>query len=719
MTIRAKQVVAGALDHFHLDLDTYDSTKLGLGPLMYQASGVAPTDNFCGPLPIAVARPMEASTAIPYSFPWAMRWSETATSQKDWIFQADIATAAATRRLGAWEYDRLTGVMNYLGFLTVTFPGTSEAKTIRGLRMSYETYSTGTVAVSGTAVTGNTTAWLTNRCCVGNRIGFGSTDPKAITTWYEISAMASDTGITLATTAGTVTAGTPYVIEDLRAYILVTSVTTSLGGLYVVKGLNPNHFTTGGGAVPAATTVDNIKACYFLKDATTGTATVSFGMGLADTISKTSRHLYLMHTLANPIIQKYDVYAALTLTAGAATNALVLITGAGGALIGTASQLNNGRIATPSHGPGSGLTCLYFTTTTRIYRTLALSSLVAAQTGWLADVMTEVPPGGVNTFAAGAAMSSIEYSAVIDRFLVMSSGAAGVRSYITQYRTDGGQMDRIVFADYKQLDQGTADSSTTPTPSQLISAFSVWIEGGVLYASRFGTTAVLNQFYVIPIGADWEYIATSNSRMHTPKIATPDCKSYLRAFVNPVQVVGGATGHNLGLQPEPFRIQFRTSGMDDNSGGWTELDDTLDLSGVAGAPYIQFRLEFRMGNLLIPSRLLNWGVLYNDNGMSDHWQGSTNVGTDITNKRFGFRHAVAYGSTVPRLKCELFDAESGVSLGSDDSVTQAWAWSKSTNGGGAWGAYDSTDRANATTYIRVTPTGLADNIRVRGVLTEY
>ena len=165
-------------------------------------------------MPIAVSRPMEASVAIPYSFPWAMRWSETATDQKDWIFQADIATAAATRRLGMWEYDRLTAVLNYVGFLTITFPGTSEAKTIRGLRMSYEKYSTGTVAASDTAVTGSGTAWQTNRCCVGNRIGFGSTDPNAITTWYEISAMASDTGITLATSAGTVTAGTPYVIED-------------------------------------------------------------------------------------------------------------------------------------------------------------------------------------------------------------------------------------------------------------------------------------------------------------------------------------------------------------------------------------------------------------------------------------------------------------------------------------------------------------------------
>lgn len=719
MTIRAKQVVAGDLPHFHIGLDTYDSTKLGLGPLMYQQSGVAPADNFCGPLPIAVSRPMEASTAIPYSFPWAMRWSESATNQKDWVFQADIATAAVTRRLGMWEYDRLTGVFNYVGFLTATFPGTSEAKTIRGLRMSYEKYSTGTVAVSGTAVTGTSTTWQTDRCCVGNRIGFGSTDPEAITTWYEISAIGSDTGITLATTADTVTAGTAYVIEDLRAYLLVTSVTTSLGGLYVIKGLNRAHFTGPGGAVPAATTVDNIKATYFLKDATTGTATVGFGMGLEEAISKTSRMCWIMHTLANPIMIKYDVYAALTVSGGSTTSALQLITGAGGAVTGTVSQLNNARIANTAHGPGNGIDCIYFTTTTRVYRTVALSTIVAAQTTWIADNMTEVPPGGVNTFAAGGALSSIEYSSVIDRFLIMSSGAAGVRSYVTQYRTDGGQLDRILFADYKQIDQGSADSSITPTPSPLVSPFAVWIEGGLLYASRFGTTAILNQFYAIPIGADWEYSATSNSRMHTPKIATPNCRSYVSAFANAAQVIGGNTGHNLGLQPEPFRLQFRTSGIDDNSGAWTPLDDTMDLGGVGGATHIQFRLEFRMGNLLIPARLLNWGVLYNDNGMSDYWQGSSNIGTDLTNKRFGFRHAVAYGSAVPRLKIELFDAESGSSLGSDDSTTQAWTWEKSTNAGGAWGSYSSTDRANADTYVRVTPTSLADSIKVRAELTEY
>ena len=719
MTRRAAMVDLGALSTYKFDIDSYDPDKLGLGKLMIQKSGVAPSDNYAGPFPVQVQRPMEASVAVPYAFPWAMQWSYSASSRKDWIFAADVATAAVTRRLGMWEYDRISGVPTYRGFLTITFPGTSEAKTIRGLRMSYETYSTGTVAVAATAVTGTSTAWLTNRCCVGNRIGFGSTDPTQITTWYEISAMASDTGITLATTAGTIAGGTPYVIEDLRAYLNCTSVTTSLGGIYIIKGLNPAHFTAIGGTVPAATTVDNIKASYFIKDAATGTALVSFGMAFEDKVDKLNRNIWLLDTLANPVMHKHNAYAALTLTAGAATSSFLFKTGAGGAVTGTVSQLNNGRIANTAHGPGAGLDCIYFTTTTRVYRTNAVSTITNGATNWMADNMTEVPPGGVNTFAAGSGMQTLEYSAVIDKFVIASTGAAGIRSYMTQYRTDGGQFDRLLFADYKQIDQGTADSGTTPTPSQLAAPFTTWIEGGLMYAMRFGTAANVNQFYIVPIGADWEYITLSGARLVMPRIATPDAKSYRSAFANAAQIIGNATGKNLGLQPEPFRLQFRTAGITDNSGGWTLLDDTNNLSGVAGAPYIQFRAEFRMGNLLIPARILNVGVVYDDTGMSDHWQGSSNIGTSLAVKQFGFRHAVAYGSVVPRLKVELFDAESGSSLGSDDSTTQAWTWSKSTNAGGAWGAMNQTDRANADTYIRVAPTSLADNIKVRAVITEY
>lgn len=95
---RSAMLRLGALPAYRVGLETYDPDKLGLGPLMFQANGVAADDDYAGPLPITVTRPMEASVAIPYAFPWAMRWSQSATSQKDWLFAADNATAAATRR---------------------------------------------------------------------------------------------------------------------------------------------------------------------------------------------------------------------------------------------------------------------------------------------------------------------------------------------------------------------------------------------------------------------------------------------------------------------------------------------------------------------------------------------------------------------------------------------------------------------------------------------
>lgn len=714
MTTRANRVVLGKLPTYKFGVDTYDPDKLGLGSLMFQNTGVAPEDNFAGPLPIGIARPMEASVAIPYGYPWAMRWSESSTSQKDWIFTADIATAAATRRLGMYEYDRLTGVINYGGFITVTFPGTSEAKTIRALRMSYETHTVGTVAVSGTAVTGTSTKFSTDRACVGNRIGFGSTNPEQITQWYEISAIGSDTSITLTTNAGAITAGTPYVIEDLRAYIVCTSVTTSLGGLYIVKGLRKELFSPTGGAVPAGTTVDCIRASYFIKDAATGTALVAFGAAMEEKTTMNARSMWILHTLANPIMIKYNVYATLTLTAGAATNALLFVTGAGGAVTGTTSQMNNGRLANTAHGPGAGKDCIYFTTTTRIYRTSQLSTITTGMINWISDNMVEIPPGGTSTFGATSALQAIEYTSVIDKFIITSSGTTGARSYISQYRTDGGQMDRIIFVDAKQNDNSIADSSTTPFPSQLASSFMCWVEGGMLYAIRNGTSVGTNQFYTIPLGADWEYIATSGSRLVLPRIATPNADKFISAFAQEVQVIGGSTGKNLGMAPEPYRIQFRTSGIDDNSGGWTPLDSTGDLSGVAGSPYIQFRCEFRISNTMIPSRILNVGVLYDDLNTDSHFLVSDK--SNPSTKQFVWWFASAFGRTVPNLRVRIYDAVTQSLLVDDNTSTPSGTWEKSTDGS-AWGAWNNTDRANSTTYYRYTPTSIADNVSVRPVLT--
>lgn len=707
----------GYYDTYRYGIDTYDHTKLGLGNLMIQNDRFGSEDRWVGPYPVALARPMEQATAIASVYPFAIRWQNNASGEIDWVFFADNAAAAATRRINAYSFNRRTALFTWQGFVTVTYPvGTNI--TIRAQRMAYDLVTTGTVTVSETSVTGNGTSWQTEKACVGNRIGFGSTDPSQITTWYQISAIGSDTSITLTSSAGTIAAGTSFVIEDLRCIQLHTNATTTNGGIFVIKGLSWDLFSSIGGTVPAATTTDNIRAAYWLKDAATITHTVGFGMGLASKTDSTTQLLYSLDTLANPICFVTNVRAALTLTSGAATNAFQFKTGSGGAITGTPTQTNNGRLATASHGPYGGVSALYFTTATRIYST-PVSNVTTGSTTWLTSgsVMTEVPPGGVNTFAASGAMGSIEYSDSYDRFVVTTNATS--RNYVTQFRTDNGQMDRIWGVNTLQLNLSAADASAPNIASQSGGIYSVWSEGSLLYVATTGTTSSTNRIYALPFGADWEFAEDLNSRVVFPAVDLQDPKSLIAIFTNFAQVIGGSTGLNLGLPTEPGKVYYRTSGITDNSGTWTEVDCSgLSSSSLTGQ--IQIAVEFKtIGTLMIPGRVCSVAIVYDDQSMSEYWQGSSNIGTDLTNKRFGFRHAVAYGGTVPRLKVTLYDAESGASLGSDDSQTQAWTWEKSTNAGGAWGSYNSTDRANSDTYLRITPSSLADNIKVRAELTEY
>jgi hypothetical protein len=76
----------------------------------------------------------------------------------DWVFLADNATAAATRRIVFYEYNKTTSEFTWKGFITLIYPAATN-HTIRGFRVVRELYTTGTVGVSGTAVTGSGSAW--------------------------------------------------------------------------------------------------------------------------------------------------------------------------------------------------------------------------------------------------------------------------------------------------------------------------------------------------------------------------------------------------------------------------------------------------------------------------------------------------------------------------------------------------------------------------------
>jgi hypothetical protein len=689
---------------------SYDSTKTVLGKWIQQKTGSLATDKYAGPFPVSLVRPLENSTGIPGVFPHVIDLG----NGTHWVFLADNASAAVTRRIICYTFNTATQAWSWRGFLTLTYPSATN-HTIRGMKVQRHLHTTGTVTVAGTAVTGNSTTFSTSRIGVGARIGFGSTNPNNITTWYYITAIGSDTSITLGSSV-TVGAGSSYVIEELRVYTATTNATAANGGLFVAKGINFDDFTSGGTTISAASATDNQKAVYWLADASTvlntGAGGLSFGAAAA---TDTNHDIYVINadTATSLRIYKYNGRVTLAgLASGKSTSAFVLRTG-GQTVTGTISQTSASRICTASHGPGSGVSNLYGATTTRIYR-VPEASIVDASTNFVADSMNEIPTGSTNTYVPTSGLTSVEYMPTIDRFLI-TTGASG-RHYVTVYQNSGASFDRVFLSDNKQIDQSAADSGLVPYPSTQSAGFSVWVEDGIAYMARVGTTVIINQVYAVPLAADWDWAsATVKQRLITPQLTTTGCRTFKHLSVQHMEYYGDSA---FAVNPEPWRAYYRTAGISDDSGSWTLVNDTGDLSGIA-ADQIQFMFEFKtIGLVCLPARLYGLICSYEDSSTDSHYQPSVKH-SDRTTKRFAWRFSVAFGSTVPTLTLRLYNAVTGALLLTDTTATAAsGTFEKTTNDGGAWGAYDTSDKGNETTYVRYTPTSIGDNIVVYGILSQ-
>ena len=271
--------------------------------------------------------------------------------------------------------------------------------------------------------------------------------------------------------------------------------------------------------------------------------------------------------------------------------------------------------------------------------------------------------------------------------------------------------------DYKYLEQSLKDSDAPTIFSNQLTVFSYTDAGANrVFAVKQGTAVSTNHIYVMAFGADWEYASTTHGRLISPEITTTNALKYYRVFVNNIRYIGDT---QLGKPTEPFRVYARTANITtDETSGWTLIDETNDLSGFAGAASIQFAVQFRtIGESCMPSRVLGLNLSYEDNTTDSHYAVSV-AKSDLTNKRFAFWFKTAFGSTVPTLEINLYDADTGGLLLTDDSATPTLGtWEKTTDGT-SWSSYNTTDRANATTWIRYTPSSLADNIKVQAYLTQ-
>jgi hypothetical protein len=687
----------------------YDKTKIVLGTMIQQKTGPNPDDNFIGPWPTAIARPGEAPTTIASSFPHAVEWDDNIM----YVALAEISTAAATRRIVLYEYNKNTQQFTWRGFITLTFP-TATSHTIRGVRVLDYRYSTGKVAVNGNTVTGTGTSFIGTRQAVGARIGFGTTDATKVTTWYDITAINSDTSITIAQNADTAV-NLDYVIQETRLAIATTNATPANGGLYIVKGLHWGLWSQTGIIIPAATTVDNIRAVYWLKE-TAGTSLVTTVTGVAvdDSWTWTNHDAYIPNSASTTFhIFKFNMRAALTnLVAGASELGWLVRTG-NTSLVGTISQQNNGRIATIQHSAASGIKSLWFVTTTRVYR-VPLNLIIEGGTAYLADSMVENPKGTTIGVTGTGAMTSAEYSPSLDKF-VITGGTTG-KSYVTQYRTDSGQFDLNFIGEHRINNALAVDLAIPLFPSLTGISFAVWAEGGVLFMVRNTATTSQNQLYAVCIGAENTF--KPDQAIITPAIPIANASKLYRVMVAEPVYAGDPA---YAVTYEGFRVFYRTSGITDNTGLWTLVGNAGDLSGISGSE-IQFKIDFRvLGTTCLPARMHALSLIYEDNTTDSNYEPSVG-NSNLAARTFAWRQVSLFsGSRLPNLRMRLYDVTNPavpVLLVTDFSDTpSSGTWQYSSNEGQTWQPWNSNINAVGT-YIRFTPTILPTSKRLRALLTQ-
>lgn len=165
----------------------------------------------------------------------------------------------------------------------------------------------------------------------------------------------------------------------------------------------------------------------------------------------------------------------------------------------------------------------------------------------------------------------------------------------------------------------------------------------------------------------------------SPKIVTPNASKLYKLYVNSLDYAGSDT--TFMAPREPMKIYVRTSGIDDNSGSWTLLDASGDISGIGASTHIQVKIAFKIAGLTcIPNKINSIQVIYENDSQDSHYQPSLTF-SSTANRQFAWKQVVAWGSAIPTMRIRLFDADLGTTLLDDNSFSGSygvWQYSSTT-----------------------------------------
>ena len=657
----------------------------------------------------------------------AIPWS----TDVDYLFLNHPGTVAQGTNMSMimGKYTKSTNSFENLGRILINpvyAPGIPN-RTANSITAYLYRYSSGSVEVNSTGVTGSSTNWATNRIFQGSRIGFGTTSSANVTQWYDISTVPTETNFELATAAITNYApGTPYVIEELKLFIPTLHASLPVNGVVVVNGLNESTFTAAGTVVNSYTgsAQDRQRGFYRMSDVGSGSLMQNpYVMELEPPTSPTNQNGYLLaaNTAATQIQYfkfnvLYPVSQSNMIWTGSISESFQARTDF---FTPVASPQISLKIATTKHGPGSGSLSLYTigsgvygTTAGRIYRT-PLASITSGSTSFIADSCLEVPPGSSETRTISG-FATVDYSPQSDRFYLQGATTAPFNIMTAaQYNTTTDQLERQVLTNINAVNKTT---STPATPTFIINGTrpNYTINGDMMYVVTGTGASGTYVVYNVPVGADYKGATTSKQWVSFPVINTAGALAYYNVYPKLSKFLGT---DSLGVTPERVKLYYRTSGIGNDSGTWLDVPENGDMSQITIGNEIQFALAWDvLGLLAAPNRVYGLVFTYEDGSQDIHYQPSI-AESDIANNIFAWRQTQLWGSNIPNLRIRLYNDDTNFLIIEDDTITESQGtFEYSSDNGSTWNPWDDTQDTIGN-YIRYTATSLPANTRIRALLT--
>jgi hypothetical protein len=582
----------------------YDHKKLNLGIDYRLNTGKNYDDNFVSAVETAISRYQAYNYRFEYLI-YTIDWNEYIT----WVFTIENRNWTG-RVIQALFFDKRINEFKIIGILNYTLPGPGSGNnyTVYDFIVSYEKINNSYVNVTGSSITGLNTSWFDEKIVPGCRIGFGSREPEYISTWYTISEVIDNTSITILEDAGVILNST-YVIEEMKIFISQRNTqTTNLSGLYVLKGIKISDFTPGGDiTIPAATTLDRRKACYFLRDAPTGTLIYTQSIAMGEKIDNNTQYIYLINsyesnqTINNIVI--YNVRKDLVNISSGITQDATLVVSSTFTFNYNANQHYYQSITL--YKPKSGLYKNKNVLIVPIYdRTFYINvdSLLYDKNVIIYDYARNALTGGISSTGTYY-MSRCNYLPEEDLFFGSSNGPFVFAKYEHWYSEALNLFPMTYFftPNYEGYSYEQADFFE-------VAGYGARASDRYIYYTNGRADAFNGILYAFNYGADSLFCKKYNNYAITPSISTENAFKLDRLYINSEEVKGS---DKYGFMPDAYYIYARTLGIEDNTGTWFLVDKTGDLSFLKPTDKIQFKIESKtLGNNYTPKRFYELSVTY-------------------------------------------------------------------------------------------------------------